>query len=44
VAGIINVTTAAQKEHFVQALQGWIDDFQTLSRLDPAPAQRFNVN
>jgi hypothetical protein len=38
------VTTAAQKEHFTQALQGWIDDFQTLSRLDPAPAQRFNVN
>jgi hypothetical protein len=44
VAGIINVTTAAQKEHFTQALQGWIDDFQTLSRLDPAPTQRFNVN
>lgn len=44
VAGIINLTTVAQKEHFTQALQGWIDDFQTLSRLDPAPAQRFNVN
>ena len=44
VAGIINLTTVAQKEHFTQVLQGWIDDFQTLSRLDPAPAQRFNVN
>jgi len=44
VAGIINLTTVAQKEHFTQALQGWIDDFQTLSRLDSAPAQRFNVN
>lgn len=44
VAGIINGTTPAQKEHFVQALQGWIDDFQTLARLDPPPAQRFNVN
>ncbi|WP_228527293.1 DUF6279 family lipoprotein [Noviherbaspirillum soli] len=44
VAGIINMTTAAQKENFTQALQGWVDDFQTLSRLDPAPAQRFNVN
>jgi hypothetical protein len=44
VAGIINVTTAAQKENFTQALQEWIDDFQTLSRLDPAPAPRFNVN
>lgn len=43
-AGIINAATPAQRDNFTQALQGWIDDFQTLSRLDPAPAQRFNVN
>lgn len=43
-ATIINSTTPVQKEHFVQALQGWIDDFQTLSRLDPPPVPRFNVN
>lgn len=44
VAGMINLATPAQREHFVQALQRWIDDFQTLSRLDPPPTQRFNVN
>lgn len=44
IAAIINGATAAQKEHFVQALQDWIDDFQTLSRLDPAPPQRLIVN
>jgi hypothetical protein len=45
VAGIINLGTPAQKQHFEQALQAWIDDFDTLSRLDPPPAaQRINVN
>jgi len=34
VAGIINMSTAAQKQHFEKAVQGWIDDFDTLSRLD----------
>lgn len=45
VAGIINGSTATQKQHFEQAVQGWIDDFNTLSRLDPPPApQRISVN
>ena len=45
VAGIINLTTPAQKQHFEQELQGWIDEFDTLSRLDPPPAaQRISVN
>jgi hypothetical protein len=44
IAAIINGATAEQKEHFVQALQGWIEDFQVLSRLDPAPPQRLIVN
>jgi hypothetical protein len=45
VAGIINSSTAAQQQHFEGAVQAWIDDFETLSRLDPAPApQRITVN
>lgn len=45
VAGIVNLSTPAQKQHFEQELQGWIDDFDTLSRLDPPPpAQRITVN
>jgi hypothetical protein len=45
VAGIINLGTPAQKQHFELAVQGWIDDFDTLSRLDPPPAaQRITVN
>jgi hypothetical protein len=45
VAGIINLGTPAQKQHFEQAVQGWMDDFDTLSRLDPPPAaQRISVN
>lgn len=44
VAGIVNLSTAAQKQHFEKAVQGWIDDFDTLSRLDPPPpAQRITV-
>ena len=45
VAGIINSSTAAQHQHFEGAVQAWIDDFETLTRLDPAPAsQRISVN
>lgn len=45
VAGICNFTTPAQKQHFEQAVQGWMDDFDTLSRLDaPPPTQRITVN
>lgn len=45
VAGIINMSTPAQKQHFEEAVQGWIDDFDTLSRLDPPPAaQHITVN
>lgn len=45
VAGIINGSSATQKQHFENALQAWMDDFETLSRLDPAPApQRIMVN
>jgi len=45
VAGIINMSTPAQKQNFEEAVQGWIDDFDTLSRLDPPPAaQRITVN
>jgi len=44
-AGIVNLGTPAQKQHFEQELQRWIDDFDTLSRLDPPPAaQRITVN
>ncbi|MET0964732.1 MAG: DUF6279 family lipoprotein [Noviherbaspirillum sp.] len=44
-AGIINSTTPAQKLHFEQAVQSWMDDFETLARLDPPPApQRISVN
>ena len=44
-AGIINLATPAQKQHFERELQGWIDDFDTLSRLDPPPAaQRISIN
>ena len=45
VAGIFNSSTPAQKLHFEQAVQGWMDDFETLSRLDPPPPQqRISVN
>jgi hypothetical protein len=45
VAGIINMSTPAQKQYFEKEMQGWIDDFDTLSRLDPPPpAQRITVN
>lgn len=45
VAGIINLGTPAQKQHFEDEVQGWIRDFDTLSRLDPPPApQRITVN
>jgi hypothetical protein len=44
VAGIINLSTPAQKQHFEEAVQAWIDDFDTLSRLDPPQAaQRIPV-
>jgi hypothetical protein len=44
VAGIINMSTPAQKQYFEKEVQGWIDDFDTLSRLDPPTAQRVTVN
>ena len=45
VAGIINGTTTAQKQHFESAVQAWMDDFETLSRLDAPPTpQRITVN
>jgi len=45
VAGIFNISTPEQKQHFEKEVQGWIDDFDTLSRLDPPPAaQRIPVN
>jgi hypothetical protein len=38
-ANIINNTTAEQKRHFVQELQGWIDDFQRLQQpATPGPS------
>ena len=44
VAGIFNMTTPAQKQHFEEAVQGWMNDFETLSRLDPPQAaQRISV-
>ena len=44
-AGIFNISTPEQKQHFEKEVQGWIDDFDTLSRLDPPPAaQRIPVN
>jgi hypothetical protein len=44
VAGIFNMSTPAQKQHFEEAVQGWINDFDTLSRLDPPQAaQRITV-
>ena len=45
VASIINGTTAMQKQHFESAVQAWMDDFETLSRLDAPPTpQRITVN
>ena len=44
-AGIFNMSTPEQKQYFEKEVQGWIDDFDTLSRLDPPPpAQRITVN
>jgi len=44
IAAIINSATPEQKEHFVQALQGWIDNFEALSQQSLAPPQRLLVN
>ena len=44
VAGIFNMSTPAQKQHFEEAVQEWMTDFDTLARLDPPlPAQRITV-
>ena len=43
-AGVFNMSTPAQKQHFEEAVQAWMTDFDTLSRLDaPQAAQRITV-